>query len=187
MQLDRRVRYTKMVLKQSLLELMQSAPISKITVTDVCKRAEVNRGTFYAHFEDVYNLLEQIENDLMEDVVASFPPTFAPSDLKSVLTLIFETIQANSALCKVLFSEYGDKDFLSRILYVARDSAINQWLSVCPTAPIEELEQLYTFYANGAVAIISDWVKNDLKQSPAELARFIEQVSLHGLDAIIHN
>ena len=48
---DRRVRYTKTVLKQSLLELMKDRPIGKITVTEICRLADVNRNTFYAHYK----------------------------------------------------------------------------------------------------------------------------------------
>ena len=68
---DRRVRYTKMVLRDSLLELMQTAPINKITVKDICERADVNRGTFYLHYQDPYDLMHQIENELIDEFRAT--------------------------------------------------------------------------------------------------------------------
>ena len=68
---DRRVRYTKLVLRQSLLELMRDRPINKINVTDICERADINRGTFYAHYADQYDLLAQIENELYEEIKRS--------------------------------------------------------------------------------------------------------------------
>ena len=43
---DARVRYTKMVVKSSLLELMQTKPVAKITVTEICEKAGINRATF---------------------------------------------------------------------------------------------------------------------------------------------
>ena len=49
MKTDARVKYTKMVLKKALLELMQHKPVNKITVKEICERAELNRATFYAH------------------------------------------------------------------------------------------------------------------------------------------
>ena len=64
MKTDARVKYTKMVLKKALLELMQHKPVNKITVKEICERAELNRATFYAHYSDCFDLLESIEEEL---------------------------------------------------------------------------------------------------------------------------
>ena len=61
MKTDARVKYTRMVLKKALLELMQHKPVNKITVKEICERAELNRATFYAHYSDCFDLLESIE------------------------------------------------------------------------------------------------------------------------------
>ena len=58
---DARVRYTKMVVKSSLLELMQTKPVAKITVTEICEKAGINRATFYSHYSDPTDLLHSIE------------------------------------------------------------------------------------------------------------------------------
>ena len=50
---DARIRYTQGVLKQALLSFLQEKPINKITVKEVCERAELNRATFYAHYSDL--------------------------------------------------------------------------------------------------------------------------------------
>ena len=57
MKTDARVKYTKMVLKKALLELMQHKPVNKITVKEICERAELNRATFYAHYSVSYTHL----------------------------------------------------------------------------------------------------------------------------------
>ena len=67
MKTDARVRYTLKMLKDSLLRLLEEKPINKITVKEVCERAELNRATFYLHFSDCFELLESIENDLLRD------------------------------------------------------------------------------------------------------------------------
>ena len=60
---DRRVRYTKRALTQALVQLVQERPVSKISVKELCERADVNRSTFYAHFRNPHDLLQSIEND----------------------------------------------------------------------------------------------------------------------------
>ena len=51
---DRRVRRTKQLIKQSLIELMHEKPFKDITVKDITERADLNRGTFYLHYVDIY-------------------------------------------------------------------------------------------------------------------------------------
>ena len=64
MKTDARVKYTRMVLKKALLELLEHKPVNKITVKEVCERAGLNRATFYAHYTDCFDLLESIEEEL---------------------------------------------------------------------------------------------------------------------------
>ncbi len=65
---DRRVKYTKMVIKNSLVKFLKEKPISKITVKEICEDADINRATFYAHYTDQYDLLQRIENEIIDDI-----------------------------------------------------------------------------------------------------------------------
>ena len=63
---DRRVRRTRMRLQQAMLELLKEKDARSITVRELTQRADVNRGTFYAHYKDVFDLLDQMEQDLFQ-------------------------------------------------------------------------------------------------------------------------
>ena len=56
---DRRVKYTKMVLKESLIDLLSKKDISCITIKQICEEADINRATFYTHYSDQFDLLRQ--------------------------------------------------------------------------------------------------------------------------------
>jgi len=56
---DRRVKYRKMVLRESLTKLMQEKPISRITIKELCEDADINRATFYSHYNDQFDLLKK--------------------------------------------------------------------------------------------------------------------------------
>lgn len=58
---DRRIRYTKQTIKDSLFELMKETPVERITVKELCAAADINRATFYAHYDTLTALLEEIE------------------------------------------------------------------------------------------------------------------------------
>ena len=65
---DRRVRMTRRLIKDSFLTLLRQKNIAKITVKDICLGADINRATFYAHYEDVYDLLHKMEDELADNI-----------------------------------------------------------------------------------------------------------------------
>ena len=68
---DRRTKYTKSVIRQALFDLLKEKPLNKITVTDICKMADINRSTFYSYYEDVYALLTQMITGLTISYILS--------------------------------------------------------------------------------------------------------------------
>ena len=181
---DRRVKYTQMVLRQALLELMADRPIDRITVTDVCRRADVNRGTFYAHYGAPYELLEQIQDDLDASIKATLATKLADSsNLIDVLTQILTCISEQRALCTVLFSEYGDATFLKQIMYNAHDLCLDEWKAKLRHADVAVLDRFYAYTANGIAAVVQDWLREDMPEEPRQLARFIGRAINHGLSA----
>ena len=187
MKSDRRVRYTRMVLKQALLSLMLERPITRITVTEICERAEVNRATFYAHYADPYDLLARIENELFESIRRSIAGGLSSDSLRRILTDICSSIRENGALCRVIFSEYGDREFLERVLNIARVESMALWRSIVPHAGERELERMYAFFSQGSAAVIRGWVLSGMQDAPEEIAAFLERISMGGLAQIAGN
>ncbi len=107
--IDRRVKYTKMVLKQSLLELMEEKPIGKITVTDICRTADINRNTFYVHYASPIDLLSQIQDELYLEIRHSIEKISGRETVVRLLTEICRAIADNGELCKIIISEHGER------------------------------------------------------------------------------
>lgn len=102
MKTDARVKYTKMVLKKALLELMQHKPVNKITVKEICERAELNRATFYAHYSDCFDLLESIEEELFgqfERSMQSYTRSFDIAGLVGGFTGSFRKTRRSAVSC----------------------------------------------------------------------------------------
>ena len=66
---DRRVKKTKKILKQALARLLLEKDLKDITVKELTTIADVNRGTFYLHYKDVYDLYEQLENETLNEFI----------------------------------------------------------------------------------------------------------------------
>lgn len=177
---DRRIKYTKMVLRQSLLELLEEQPISKVTVTDLCARADVNRNTFYSHYQSPFHLLMQIEDELYEEIMRSVERSLSALTLHTFLLEVCQSIAANGDLCRILLSEHGDKEFLRRVMQVAHDWSIAEWSAQPSTLDREGMELLYSFAANGSIAVIEGWIKSGMQKSPQEIATLIENMTRSG-------
>lgn len=180
---DRRVKYTKMVLRESLLELMKDKPISKITSAELCRSADINRNTFYTHYSSPEDLLSNIEEELYGEIKDAIEHSLKFDSIPSLILEICQSIQKNVALCRILFSEYGDTLFLRRIMDIARDKSIREWKKALAVDDPAQMERLYTYFANGCVAAIQSWVQDGARESPQEIASFIDKVSNRGLRA----
>ena len=182
---DRRILYTKMVLRESLLELMREKPIGKITPTELCRRADINRNTFYAHYLSPESLLTSIEDDLYAEINRSLTDSPTDGNVLGMLTEILKAIRKNGDLCKVLFSERGDKDFLRRIVNIAREKCVAAWRAAGMTAEGGLVEMLYNYSAGGIVAVIEGWIREGMASSPEEVARFIAKATAYGQQAFL--
>lgn len=182
---DARVRYTKMVIRNSLLELLRIKPIAKITVTEICERADINRATFYAHYSDPSDLLHSLEAEVIEDVTRWVTPalTAVGSDLKDVLTRLVEYIGENADICSVLLSDKGDNSFQTKVVNVIEGQFMSSWAAARKLSQ-DEAEYLYTFIALGSVGLIRKWLADGAKKPASEIAELILKISNAGFYGI---
>lgn len=161
---------------------MTQKPIGQITIKELCDLADVNRGTFYKHYNDQYDLLKQVLDELDSEIRATLEKNLvgAPSSSK-IITEIIRGIAEQSSLCKILFSKYGDADFLKKIMYNAHDQSVNEWKLKSKLGDTQQFEMFYTFVANGVAAVIQSWLQNDMKEEPQEIALFIDNATNYGL------
>ncbi len=171
---DRRVKYTKMVLKESLIDLLSKKDIAAVTIKQICEKADINRATFYSHYADQYDLLRKIEDEFLENVkvyIAIFKQKKADAVLVEVLEKIFEYIKDNAKLCKHLLSQQGNLEFQKRIMMLIYDTNI----VIKPGESLKkgEEEYMYSFIITGCVGVIHKWLEEGMKQSSRTMAAMI--------------
>lgn len=103
---DRRVRRTRMRLQQAMLELLKEKDARSITVRELTQRADVNRGTFYAHYKDVFDLLDQMEQDLFQRLTQLLS-SYSTQDLQRGLTPCSPTCSALSGTIRCCGWPFG--------------------------------------------------------------------------------
>lgn len=176
---NRRTKMTQKLLKESLLTLLQDKEIHKITVTDICKKADINRGTFYSYYEDPYALLQCIEDELFDKIVEYLSMGVDVENKLQVITKIFELARENKELVKILVFQQGDNRILNRILSIITSDEINEYQA--NLLPLGETYITYVtrFAVNGAVGVIQAWLENNLKEPPEEIARIVTDITVN--------
>ena len=177
---DRRVKYTKMVLKESFIKLLAKKDISQITIKEICEDADINRTTFYAHYSDQYNLMQKIEDELLDNVSAYLSeniPTDSDLDIIKMVERIFEYIKENAVLCKLLLSERGDINLQKRIMMLVYDKKIDNLISGRNIIK-EKAEYIYAFTITGCVGVVQKWLDEDMAQSARFMAELLVKLTM---------
>jgi AcrR family transcriptional regulator len=180
---DRRVAYTRMALRNALVELMQDQHISGITVKSICELADVNRSTFYLHYHDQYDLLHQMEQEVLGTLGTRLNAQRDAGDENpmsiAALTEILEYARENSGLAHVLLSENCDFAFRQHIMELVQAIAI--WIDPAQSERIRDYVIVYS--VSGCIAIAEKWLKDSMVEEPREIAQLIFQVLYDGTAA----
>ncbi|MDQ0362404.1 TetR/AcrR family transcriptional regulator [Breznakia pachnodae] len=180
--IDRRVRYTKMIIKDTFFELLKEKPVTKITVTEICAAADINRGTFYKYYSDPLDLLKKIEDEIFKEVLEATHKYFQAQEqtVYEFSLHLFKYLEANVNIFKILFSENGDSNFVRKVYYVMQDKVISEWKKRGIQGDKKTLDYVFCFVANGSISVIQKWLENDVQESAAEITAFIHNIGESG-------
>ncbi|MDL2219933.1 TetR family transcriptional regulator C-terminal domain-containing protein [Ruminococcaceae bacterium OttesenSCG-928-O06] len=183
---DRRVRLTKLAICESLVELMQTYPISKISVKMLCEAADINRSTFYAHYKDQYALLHAVQQGVIEDVKRQvFSTQFfdASEGAQQVLEHLFAYGKENAALIRVLLNENGDASFHSELMELAQEKIMAE-MQVGGPPPAYVTQYLKHFILGGMLSIMRYWLDGNCAQPPEVVAALMIQLVVNGTNGM---
>jgi AcrR family transcriptional regulator len=181
--MDRRVRKTRMQLRAGLTQLMREKPIKDITVRELAQLVDINRCTFYLHYRDIYDMVEQVEQEVFaefEEIVNAHPSQELQEKPLPLLADLFEFFSANADLCAAFLGGNGDMAFFNKLISLIRDRVVESWLQDQNKDP-EHFDYYFAFLASGYIGIIREWFARDMRETPAEMATMTEQLVLYGL------
>jgi len=183
---DRRTRYTKIVIKEALIELLEQKPLNKITVTELCTKCEINRSTFYRYYLDVYDLWDKLKSQFVSELKAAISISKDDYTISGFTEEILEVILNNKELSRILFTLKNGKDFLDDVLEIAHMKCVEKWARTGKNLPEKQIAYLSTFISAGTIGVLDDWIQNNFKESPTEIAELIENISHFGISRIIY-
>lgn len=180
--IDLRISRTHKMIKEAFFELMDSIGFEKITVQNLTTKAMISRTTFYLHYKDKYDLLDQIENEVLDglkNIATTLPidelATNGLSGEKSlaILLRIYEYIRENKEFFRLIMSENGDPSFYYKL---------NETMKMTLSQNIDlnrlriPVHYAIAFIIGFQTSIINAWIKTDMKETPEEVVKIITQI-----------
>lgn len=181
---DKRVIRTKALLIRSLSALMKQKNIKDITVKELCEYADINRGTFYLHYKDIYDMLDSIEQELSDKFLQIFQKYNSETneDFPYPLFLeIFKLVDDNAELFRVLIGPNGDISFIMKIFKLYNIHCLQSEFN--KLSPQFSMNQVYysNFILYGCVGLLEQWLSRDTKESPEKMAELITKLVSTGV------
>lgn len=177
MKTDLRVRYTQKVIQEAFWKLLKEKPLAKITVKEVCDLAQINRGTFYKHYMDCYDLMDKLQEEAirqMEQRLESIDST----GIRSMLISLMQTLRQDDGLFRILYSQGQSDAFLHRIIgccYRYMETHITQFPGMSQNDQFKSMN--YSFLVGGCSSVMECWIHTGMKESPEAVAEQILQLS----------
>ena len=173
---NQRVRISKQLLRKGLTDLLLEKSIHKISVREICDKAEVNRTTFYKYYGSQYDLLADMEDEVLTQIERFL--SSKNDDLSDNMEQITKTVTfvgEHSKLCKILFNNNVDPSFPERLLNLPR---IRHIVTAHLQTEYEEenLEYMYTFIVGGGFSIIKQWINKEIREKPEDIAALLNGI-----------
>lgn len=186
---DRRVLRSMKMLRTALVREIEEKDYDVITISDIVKRADLNRSTFYAHYQDKHDLLQQSVRDVFAELTDGLREFISPNrsklskaEKRVAMVKVFELVMENADFYRVILLIKGDLKFTSQLEEVFA-SMIASHVSQLDCEKNEEeipMDLFYAYATSSIIGIIKWWIKSELKYSPSFMASKLEQLITEG-------
>lgn len=173
---NRRVRMTRRLIKDALLELLEQKELANISVTAICEAADVHRSTFYKHYTDPADLLRDIEQDYLDQIPtpSGDMESWDEEQLLDRTTAFFDHVKQNERAYRILLGESTSSNFTARLI----DLLCTRYVG--PNKGNGDMIPYYTYLyiACGTAGMLREWVISGFPISSREIAEMMYSLSV---------
>ena len=181
----RSTRRTRSAIREALTEMLALKPVGKITVQELIDRANICRTTFYAHYEDIYDLLSEVENDILSEIREGLEGLDqAPIRVEEqypAIEAVVEVYARHENLIRLLNGPNGDPGFDARLQDTIYDVTRHLRRLKEGDAFDEERHRLYSCYViSGGISVLNRMLSANLPIDPKEAGRVLGAMAAAG-------
>lgn len=186
---DHRIRVTHTLLKEALYKLVQTKSVQEITIKELCYEANINRTTFYAHFQSVQDLIEKLESEVWIELLYLIKQS--EKDIRYFSNQIFFDVYDLSLkyheLFELLIIKNADPHFVEKVFNLGRQAFRTSYKKSKNVKDDAQMEYYYISVLNSFIGILRLWLSNGMKESPHEMAEITKRIITGGIRFILEN
>ena len=183
---DRRVRKTKQAIRNAFARLLSEKDLNDITVRDIAEAADINRNTFYKYYSGIYQVVDEIENDIARDidlVVGELNFQKALENPYVIFEKMTSIISMDMDFYGYLLSMRGNLNLVTKVVALLKEkvkgSLMQTQLVDSHTADI-----VLDYSLAGMIAVYQSWFLSDRRSSIEDISRTISLLSFHGFNGL---
>lgn len=167
---------TKRLIKEAYIELSTSNPDKRLSITDICNCADINRSTFYMHYEDINHLVREIEDELIFQIpnVTGVNSIKTDKEFLNLLEKTFEYVRNNKDVFIMLLTKFDSNDFKKRLI----STILDFYKSIPINADTILSKYGYLYCINGILGLLQEWINDDFPISSRQLAQIALDMSV---------
>ena len=177
---DLRIIKTKASLYRALIDIMKKKSFEDIRVSEICKKSQINRSTFYDHFNDknelLYSMIQDMKNELQENLVINEKHDSIKDASMQILKALLLYIDKNKKIYSSIIKINGNSIAKDMIVDTLIDTVTKEIDNNFNNNTIIPTRTMVLFYANGVISIISEALEDPSKYNPDELYEFIDNL-----------
>ncbi|MBO4419536.1 MAG: TetR/AcrR family transcriptional regulator C-terminal domain-containing protein [Oscillospiraceae bacterium] len=167
--MNQRIALTKRLLKNSLTEMLQTQSIYEISIRELCQRAGINRSTFYKYYGSQFDLLSEMEQDLLRSVETTLSAHQDYSE--NIVEQVMEYLEKDIEFVRLLLNSNVDPQFPEKLF--SFEPIRRKSLGLKAGMTEEEYEYYYCFILHGAYEMVHKWINKENREPPAWIASLI--------------
>jgi len=183
---DKRVIRTKKSIRGAFAALYSEMPFEDITVTDVARRADINRKTFYNYYAGVHSIVEEAEADLFTRLDDSFARVDILSDPASAVERLGAALLDDADFFGSVFNSRKNTEHTTRF-FLSATAKIRERIPDNAGIPPEKLDLLTEFVAAGLIAGYRRWFVSDRRRTPEEVTKDLGTLAAGAVNAFWKN
>ena len=159
---NQRIKLTKQLLSDALIQMLQEIPLHAVSIRDLCERAGINRTTFYNHYGSQYDLLEEITQRFINDIAEQLACADADNrdSVQERVATVLSYLEHHLILSRLLLNNNVDHQFAEKLISVPKiTDLLHAALKDCPDT--EQQKSIISFAIHGSYHLLLEWINRD--------------------------
>ena len=176
---DRRVKRTRRLLKQGLAELLRQKHFSDISARDITENMDLNKATFYLHYKNTYELLQDLETDLLEqaqEMIDRYEYDETEDSMRKFFEPLLDFVVENRSVCEALFVNNASSDFTGRVVEFIYKNGTEIMKKRFPKISVEDADYVLSFVAFGLIGLLRRWFEKEMSIPKEKLLNIADEM-----------